>query len=379
MDEAASITPLAPLVLDRVTQEEALRLRFRPLALLSGAAAARAIVAGAALPLAGGPLALSMVECLLRRGDGIAAGPAAVTQLQAWSTHQGERAAEAIRSGLDRLCAKRPRWAGFALDRPLIMGILNVTPDSFSDGGAFLAPETAVARGRALLAAGADLLDIGGESTRPGAAPVAPEEEWRRIEPVLRPLAAAGVPISVDTRHALVMAQALAAGARIVNDVTALAGEAASFGIVAQAGAAAILMHMQGEPQTMQHTPQYSLPSLDILEALEARVAVCEAAGIPRDRLAIDPGIGFGKAPRHNLEILARLALFHGLGCAVAIGVSRKSLVGRLTGAQVEERLPGSLAGALYALGQGVQILRVHDVAETRQAVTFWQAIAGSG
>jgi len=194
----------------------------------------------------------------------------------------------------------------------------------------------------------------------------------------VRALAATGAPVSVDTRHAATMAMALAAGARIVNDVSALADPDSS-AIIARAGASVVLMHMQGEPATMQRDPRYSFAPLDVLEFLAARVAACEAAGIPRARVAIDPGIGFGKTQAHNLQILGRLALFQSLGTGVMVGVSRKSLVGRLAGAPAEARLPGSLAGALDAVRKGAQIVRVHDVAETRQALLLQGAIEGGG
>ncbi len=348
---------------------------LRPLGLVSGTARHRAIADGTGLALAGGS-AFTFIEALQRGDDGeIAAALAPLAGLRQWASC-GDAAAAAVEQRLDRLSHPRPPWAGLALDRPLIMGIVNVTPDSFFDGGAFFAPERAIAHARAMIAAGAEIIDIGGESTRPGAAPVTPEEELQRVLPVIRGLAAAGARLSIDTRHASVMQAALAAGAQIINDVSALAGDPGSLAIAARHRAAVVLMHMQGEPRSMQDNPHYALPSLDILEALAARIEACEAAGIPRSRLVVDPGIGFGKAPQHNLEILGRLSLFHALGCGVMIGLSRKSLVGRMTGAVVEERLPGSLAGALHALAQGAQLLRVHDVAETRQAVAFWQAMA---
>ena len=257
------------------------------------------------------------------------------------------------------------------------MGVVNVTPDSFSDGGRFADAAGAVAHGRALAAAGADIVDVGGESTRPGAAPVPPEEEIRRIEPVVRGLAAAGLAVSIDTRRGAVMRAALAAGARIINDVTALAGDPESLAVAARSGAALVLMHMAGDPRTMQDDPRYDDAALDVLDFLESRVAACERAGVARERIAVDPGIGFGKRDAHNLALLARLALFHGTGCAVLLGASRKSFIGRLAGGDPPERLGGSLAAALWAAGQGVQILRVHDVAETRQALVLQAAIAG--
>jgi len=227
-----------------------------------------------------------------------------------------------------------------------------------------------------MIEAGADLLDIGAESTRPGAAPVSEQEELRRLEPVVRGLAATGAVLSVDTRHARVMSAALAWGARVINDVSALEGDG-SLEVAARSSAPVVLMHMRGEPGTMQRDPSYALASIDIADYLAARIAACEAAGVERRSIVIDPGIGFGKTLAHNLEILARLGLFQSLGCGVLIGVSRKSSIGRIDrGAPVEARLPGSLAGALQALRQGVQLLRVHDVAETRQAVAIWQAVA---
>jgi dihydropteroate synthase len=369
-------TAPVPLELDALTAAEALSTWLRPLGIVRGTLAARAVASGWGMTLAGGGGVFTAVEVLARRRGTIASAPASLSRLQAWAAAADPALASHVAARLDALCASRPRWAGLALDRPIIMGIVNVTPDSFSDGGMFVHAEDAVAHGKALLAAGADILDVGGESTRPGAEPVSPDDELRRIEPVIGPLAAVGAVVSVDTRRAMVMAAALARGARIVNDVTALAGDAASLGVVARAGAPVVLMHMQGEPPTMQRAPHYDLASLDVLEALARRVAACVAAGIPRARIVIDPGIGFGKSQGHNLEILARLALFNALGTGVLIGMSRKSLVGRLVQAPVGERLPGSLAGALHALGEGVQILRVHDVAETRQALALWQAIA---
>lgn len=355
------------------------RFWLRPLGWLSGSTAASAVSQGLALPLAGGGLAFSLVEIIGRGETTIASAVVPLAKLREGAYRRGAPFTDRVALMLDRLSVARRPWAGFALDRPLLMGIVNVTPDSFSDGGDFVDPAGAVAHGRALLAAGADMLDIGGESTRPGAAPVAPAEEIRRIAPVIRELAGAGAVISVDTRHAPVMSAALDAGARIVNDVSALAGDERSLAVVARAGAAAVLMHMQGEPRTMQQAPRYALASLDIVDYLDDRIAACAAAGIPRERIAVDPGIGFGKRSAHNIEILARLGLFHALGCAVLLGVSRKALIGAPANAiPPKQRLPGSLAGAVYGLAQGAQILRVHDVAETQQAVAVWRAASAA-
>jgi len=321
----------------------------RPLGLLAGKAAAAAVAAGRARWLAGGPLAFTATD------PGDAAIPEAYT-------------------------APRPPWAGFALDRPILMGIVNVTPDSFSDGGEFVDPEAAIRHARRLLDEGADIIDVGGESTRPGSAPTPPEEEARRVLPVIRALAEAGVVVSIDTRRASVMEAALAAGARIVNDVTGLEGDPASLAVVAAAKAPVVLMHMRGDPATMQSHAVYEDVVTEVADWLEARIAACAAAGIPRERIVVDPGIGFAKTGAHNLEILARLATLHGLGCAILVGASRKSFIGRLARAETpKERLPGSLAAALAALGQGAHILRVHDVAATRQSVAVWQAILDAG
>ncbi len=270
------------------------------------------------------------------------------------------------------------RFAGLPLDRPLVMGVLNVTPDSFSDGGDALAYDDALARGRALIAAGADILDIGGESTRPGASPVSPDMETARVVPVIQQLAAeAGTPLSIDTRHAPVMAAALEAGAVIVNDVTALTGDPNALALVAATEASVVLMHMQGEPGTMQDDPVYDDVVAEVRAYLAARVAACEAAGIDQARIAIDPGIGFGKNLKHNLELLAHLDHLTDLGCPLVLGVSRKSFIGRLSATQdPKARLPGSLAAALAGVARGARILRVHDVAETRQALAVWQGIS---
>lgn len=269
-------------------------------------------------------------------------------------------------------------FAGLGLDEPRLMGVVNVTPDSFSDGGEALRADAAVARGRALVADGADIIDVGGESTRPGAEPVPVELELARVVPVVRALAADGVLVSVDTRRAEVMDAALEAGARIVNDVTALADMRAA-GIVAERGASVVLMHMQGEPATMQDDPVYGDAACEVRDELAARVAACEAAGIDRARIAIDPGIGFGKTAAHNIDILARLDIFQDLGCAIVVGVSRKSFISRIDRpVPPKQRLAGSVAAGLAAIAAGAHILRVHDVAETRQALAVWRAIAAN-
>ncbi|MBX6322008.1 MAG: dihydropteroate synthase, partial [Rhodospirillaceae bacterium] len=281
---------------------------------------------------------------------------------------------------MERIAAPRPAWVA----RPRLMGVVNVTPDSFSDGGLNLDPAAALVRCEALAAAGADILDIGGESTRPGAAPVPPAEELARVRPVLEGLRARrdrlpGVLVSIDTRHAAVMRAALEAGVDIINDVTALAGDPDSLGVAAASPAYVVLTHMRGTPQTMNVAPAYDDVALDVFDELEARVEACVAAGIARERLVVDPGLGFGKRGRHNLAILRALPLFHGLGCPILIGASRKGLGGGLSELPPRERVPSSLAAAFHALACGVQILRVHDVAETRQVVALWTALSQGG
>lgn len=277
-----------------------------------------------------------------------------------------------------RLSAPRPSVAGLDLSRPRIMGILNVTPDSFSDGGRFDAAQAAIARARDLAAAGADILDIGGESTRPGAAEVPVAEEIARTAPVIAALRDGGyrTPVSIDTRKAAVAGAALTAGADLVNDVTAMDFDPAMAATVAGQGAPVCLMHAQGDPATMQIAPHYEDVLLDVYDYLEARIAATEAAGIPRDRILTDPGIGFGKTIGHNLTLLRGLSLFHGLGCAILLGVSRKGFIGRIGRAPVaRDRMPGTLAVTLAGIAQGAQIHRVHDVAEIAQGLRLWTAI----
>lgn len=279
------------------------------------------------------------------------------------------------------LMSPRSAQVGLSMDRPRIMGIVNVTPDSFSDGGAHAAPQQAIDRAMALAEAGADLLDIGGESTRPGAESVPEEVEAARVLPVIEALVASGmtVPLSIDTRHALVAREALAAGARMLNDVSALTHDPASMDTAKDAGSIC-LMHAQGDPQTMQDNPHYDDVLLDVYDYLEYRIADCEMNGIGRQHLVIDPGIGFGKKIAHNLSLIRGLALFHGLGCAVMLGASRKGFIGKLGGeANAARRAPGSIAAAIAGLQSGAQILRVHDVPETVQAMRVWQAISETG
>ena len=268
-----------------------------------------------------------------------------------------------------------PVWAGLTLDRPRIMGILNVTPDSFSDGGR-LTTGTAIAAGLAMRDAGADIVDVGGESTRPGAVPVSPEAEQARVLPVIRALAQAGVLISIDTRHAATMAAALRTGARIVNDVTALTHDPDAAAVVAAHGCPVILMHMRGTPATMSTMAQYNDVTAEVAAELTLRIAAAERAGIARSAIAIDPGFGFAKHPAHSLALLRHLRTLTALGHPIVAGVSRKGFIRAASGEADPLRcFPGSIAAGLHALSQGAAVLRVHDVAETAQAARVWHAI----
>jgi len=272
-----------------------------------------------------------------------------------------------------------PSFAGLTLDQPRLMGVVNVTPDSFSDGGDFLDPSHAIQHGLKMSADGADILDIGGESTRPGSAPISIEEELARVLPVITGLAREGKLVSIDTRHAEVMRQAIAAGASIVNDVTALTNDADSIEVCAKTGVEVVIMHMQGDPQTMQDNPTYDDASADIMAYLEARVRVMEQSGIASDKIAIDPGIGFGKNLDHNLRVLSKLDDYNRLGLSVLLGVSRKSFITKIDrDVPPKERVAGSIAAAIAGYARGVRLFRVHDVAETRQALAVWQAIDGA-
>jgi dihydropteroate synthase len=261
--------------------------------------------------------------------------------------------------------------------RPLVMGIVNVTPDSFSDGGLCATAEAAVARGVKLAAQGAGILDIGGESTRPGATPVPLDEELRRVVPVVEALARqTTVPLSIDTYKAEVARACLEAGAQIVNDVTALTGTAEMLEVVRAAGAGVILMHMQGTPETMQIAPHYDDVVNDIASFLLHRLQDVVARGLVLEKIALDPGVGFGKTHQHNLEIVARLAEFQRLGRPICLGASRKGFIGKMTGRPLEERMVGSVAIVCHALAhEAAQIVRVHDVAQTRDAVLLFEAL----
>jgi dihydropteroate synthase len=262
--------------------------------------------------------------------------------------------------------------------RPLVMGIVNVTPDSFSDGGKFFDPAAAVDHALKLVADGADILDVGGESTRPGATSVPLDEELRRVVPVVAELAKrTTVPISVDTMKAEVARQCLDAGAHIINDVTGLRGDPDMARVAVESGAGVVVMHMKGNPQTMQLDPNYADVVGEIGAFFDERIAALTAAGIPRDAICLDPGIGFGKKLDHTLTQLANLDAYNRFGLPVCLGVSRKGFLGQITGRERPERMPASLAVACFAVAQGAaHVLRVHDVAPTRDAVKVWEAMS---
>ena len=262
------------------------------------------------------------------------------------------------------------------LERPLVMGVVNVTPDSFYDGGRHAVAAAAIAHARQLAGEGADLLDVGGESSRPGAAPVTVEEELARILPVLEGIADLGVPVSIDTTKPEVMRTVLARGAAMINDITALAAPGALELLVAS-DAAVCLMHMQGSPRTMQADPTYADVTAEVRDFLGARAATCIKAGIAHDRIVVDPGFGFGKTVEHNLTLLARLREIAALGFPVLAGWSRKSSLGRITGRPADDRLAASVAAAMLAVQRGAKIVRVHDVAATRDALAVLAAMEG--
>jgi dihydropteroate synthase len=258
------------------------------------------------------------------------------------------------------------------------MGILNLTPDSFSDGGRTDSLESAVAQAHRLVEQGADIVDLGGESTRPGSRPVTIEEEQRRVLPIVERLGRElEIPISIDTSKAEVAAAALALGASIINDVTALRGDPAMAEAIAASGAGVVLMHMRGTPETMQQDPRYDDVVAEVLEFLAGRIAWCETQGIPRSRIAIDQGIGFGKTLAHNMELLRSLHRFATLGCAVLVGTSRKGFLGDLTGRDVAGRMVASAVSSLAACVSGASVVRVHDVAAMADALAIWSAIKG--
>jgi dihydropteroate synthase len=344
------------------------KLYVRPVGIAYGAAADAAVAAGAALPLAGGPFAFTLAELI--------EGVPGQTKTKIFAAQALAASGETrLKSVLARITARRAPFAGLGLDRPVLMGIVNVTPDSFSDGGLYDSAEAAIARAAELAGAGAAIVDIGGESTRPGSDAVEAEEETARVVPVIKGLAGLPAVVSVDTRKSSVARAAAEAGAKILNDVAALTFDPESAAVAAETGMSVILMHAQGEPKTMQDDPRYQDVVLEVYDYLEGRIAAARQAGIALSRIAADPGLGFGKTLAHNLALIAHTSLFHGLGVPLLIGASRKRFIEGLAGGpKPQAREPGSHAAAIAAACQGAQILRVHDVAGTRQALGVWRA-----
>ena len=339
--------------------------------------------ADSVMPLAGGPYGFTHLDLVTGEAEtGYQAARVSVTEASRITDD------EAVRQ-LASITAPRPAFAGLPMDRVHVMGIVNVTPDSFSDGGQFLDAEAAIAHGCRMVAAGATLLDVGGESTRPGAEPVLTNDELARITPVISALAKEGHLVSADTRHSAVMGPALAAGARIINDVSGFTDDGAAelMGqdyISSPNKNFAIAMHMQGTPGTMQDDPEYGFAPIEVFDMLRRYIDRLVAAGLPKAHIAVDPGFGFGKTPVHNAEVISWFSLFHGLGVPVMIGVSRKSSIPNMAvsggykggyGALSKDRLGGSLALTLAATAQGAQIVRTHDVEETVQAVAVQKGL----
>ena len=259
--------------------------------------------------------------------------------------------------------------------RPLVMGILNATPDSFSDGGRFRSAKDAVAQAEIMINDGVDLIDIGGESTRPGAEPVSLQEELDRVLPVIEGLKNCGIPLSIDTYKAETMKQALHAGVDCVNDIWALRQEGAVQAVLESSNCGIVLMHMQRDPLTMQFNPEYHNVVTEVMEFLKERAALLLNSGVDQDRIAIDPGFGFGKSLEHNLEMLAKFDIFSEAGYPVLAGISRKSMLGKMTGKETDQRLGPSIAAAILAADRGAKIIRVHDVSETIDALKLWEAV----
>ena len=347
-----------------------------PRGLVMGNLAELMINNGQALPLCGTDRGYSAVEVIVRYCDRVTRYVSSVTTFDPWRHVLSQGLQSHFAELLDRLGAERAPFAGIKLDRVIIMGIVNVTPDSFSDGGEHSTTEAAIAHGFALSSEGADILDVGGESTRPGAVQVSVEEEQRRVIPVIRALTEKGCVVSIDTRNAATMEAAIANGACIVNDVTALQGDPESLPLIVKKKVSVVLMHMQGDPSTMQDAPKYKDAPIAVYDDLSSRFAECIEAGIQPGLVCIDPGIGFGKDLSHNLRLLNSIALYHGISCPIMIGASRKSFIGHLSNTpDPKDRSPGSIAAALSGTSQGIQILRVHDVADTKQATSVASAI----
>ena len=344
-------------------------LFLQPSALLYGPDAGAAISGGQAGRLAGGHIGFAQVKILRRAPH----GRTSETRDFADLSTSGDGA---LSEALARIEAEREELPGLSTSPTMVMGVVNITPDSFSDGGQFGGTDDAIAHGESLIASGADILDIGGESTRPGSDAVPADEELARVLPVIQVLAGSGMPVSIDTRKSEVMRQAAAAGATVINDVSALMFDDKAISTARDLDLPVILMHSRGDPKTMQQDPRYDDVVLDVYEALDERIKACVVGGIARSKIIVDPGIGFGKTFQHNHALLRGLTAFHGLGVRILLGVSRKGFIGALSGEPVAgKRLGGSLSAALAGVMQGVQMVRVHDVRETVHAVRTWTGI----
>lgn len=344
------------------------QIYIRPIGLLWGEDAEAAIAEAAAGRIAGGSTAFTLAEIISRNGKEIRRERRNYRDI----SHSRDRV---LKEKLALIEAARAPVAGIEMAEPLVMGIVNVTPDSFSDGGEAATLEDALARGLKLAEEGARIIDVGGESTRPGSEAVSVDEERSRVLRVVGELSARGHKISIDTRKPAIMQEAVRAGAAMINDVTALRFDADGRATVARLKCPVCLMHAQGDPKTMQINPVYEDVVLDVFDELEKFIAEAEKAGLPRSMILADPGIGFGKTYRHNLEILRAVSVYHGLGVPLVIGASRKAFIGALTGEKTgKDRVFGSVGAAIAAASQGVQILRVHDVKASAQALKVWHA-----
>lgn len=363
-------------------------IAVQPTGFLLGDAAATAVHAGMARAVAGGPVAFAGCVIMFRNQRILMRAPASLAGVEDWLGGEDGALKTAVLDRLNRISRPRPDFAGLGLARARLIGVINVTPDSFSDGGDRLDPRTAIDAGIAMAEAGADLIDVGGESTRPGARPVSADAECARIIPVIEALACQDIAVSVDTRRVPVMAAARQAGARVINDVSALCESPAetpgeqtgALDYVAATGMPVILMHMQGKPATMQDAPRYADAPYEVFGFLDRRADALRATGHPDGAIAVDPGIGFGKDDTHNGAVLGAIGLLHSTGCPIVLGASRKSFIGRLSRNEPPKaRLAGSIAAVAAAALQGVQLFRVHDVAQTRQALAVIASLGGTG
>ena len=350
------------------------RVYCRPLDLMCSSPLDKYFSNSSNTQLAGGEYSFNEIEIILRDEHNLCAFKSSIDSARKWALAEG--CLEKLDASIFKITSRRSGVISSERRGPLLMGVVNTSPDSFYANGSNSTSKLAISLAHSLIAEGVDIIDIGGESTRPGSNAISTSEELNRIIDVIRNVKGFGVPISVDTKKAAVMEAAISAGASIINDVTALTGDPRSLMVAAKLSVPVILMHMQGNPITMQKNPQYDNSLLDVFDYLQWRFSICLKAGLLPGNLIVDPGIGFGKNDDHNLSILRRLSLFHSLGAPILLGASRKSLIAGLSnGESANERLPGSLTIGLLAADQGVQILRVHDVAETKQALLVKRAL----